>query len=229
MIERVITASGRHYKLTLALALVLGLWGAWCMRNTRVDAIPDLSETQVIIFTEWMGRSPDLVEDQVTYPLVTAMLAAPKVKDVRADLQVHPLDVARLAGLPREVVLHVVLHRETAQDDVAEEGVAEMPGGRHDPSHAQRGPELRGLSRLERAGADDLLEGDDVGVDRRDDGGDPLEAGAAVEAASTVDVVGRDADCCRPLGVVLRHRLVVTSLREGGGNGKCPGSKANAN
>lgn len=83
MIERLITASGRHYKITLALALVLGLWGAWCLRNIRVDAIPDLSETQVIIFTEWMGRSPDLMEDQVTYPLVTAMLAAPKVEDVR--------------------------------------------------------------------------------------------------------------------------------------------------
>jgi Cu(I)/Ag(I) efflux system membrane protein CusA/SilA len=83
MIERIITVAAARYKLTLALALVLGLWGAWCLRNTRVDAIPDLSETQVIVYSEWMGRSPDLVEDQVTYPLVTSLIAAPQVKDVR--------------------------------------------------------------------------------------------------------------------------------------------------
>lgn len=83
MVERIITLAARHYQLTLAFALAFALWGAWCLRNTRVDAIPDLSETQVIIFSEWMGRGPDLIEDQVTYPLVTAMLAAPKVKDVR--------------------------------------------------------------------------------------------------------------------------------------------------
>lgn len=83
MVERIITLAAARYKLTLAFALMLGLWGAWCLRNTRVDAIPDLSETQVIVFSEWMGRSPDLVEDQVTYPLVTSMISAPHVKDVR--------------------------------------------------------------------------------------------------------------------------------------------------
>lgn len=62
---------------------MLGLWGAYCLKNIKVDAIPDLSETQVIIFTEWMGRSPDLIENQITYPLVTAMLSAPKVSVVR--------------------------------------------------------------------------------------------------------------------------------------------------
>lgn len=83
MVERIITLAAARYKLTLALALALGLWGVWCMRNTRVDAIPDLSETQVIVYSEWMGRSPDLMEDQVTYPIVTSMIAAPHVKDVR--------------------------------------------------------------------------------------------------------------------------------------------------
>ena len=83
MVERIIDFTARHFKLTLALAVVLALWGGWCAKNTRVDAIPDLSETQVIIFSEWMGRSPDLVEDQVTYPLVTSMISAPKVADVR--------------------------------------------------------------------------------------------------------------------------------------------------
>jgi Cu(I)/Ag(I) efflux system membrane protein CusA/SilA len=83
MVERIITFAAARYKLTFALALVLGLWGVWCLRNTRVDAIPDLSETQVIVYSEWMGRSPDLMEDQVTYPIVTSMIAAPHVEDVR--------------------------------------------------------------------------------------------------------------------------------------------------
>jgi copper/silver efflux system protein len=83
VVERVITICFRRWKLTLAAAILLTAWGAWSLKNIRIDAIPDLSETQVIIFTEWMGRAPELIEDQVTYPLVTAMLAAPKVKDVR--------------------------------------------------------------------------------------------------------------------------------------------------
>lgn len=57
--------------------------GLWAMRNTPVDAVPDLSDTQVIIYTTWMGRSPDLVEDQVTYPIVTTLLSAPRVTVVR--------------------------------------------------------------------------------------------------------------------------------------------------
>lgn len=83
MIEKIITWCGKNSKLTIALALLLGVWGAFCLRNTTVDAIPDLSETQVIIYTEWMGRSPDLIENQITYPLVTSMLSAPKVSVVR--------------------------------------------------------------------------------------------------------------------------------------------------
>ncbi len=83
MIGAIIRWCGRNAKTTLAAGLVLALWGGWCFKNIRVDAIPDLSETQVIIFTEWMGRSPDLIEDQITYPLVTSMLSAPKVSVVR--------------------------------------------------------------------------------------------------------------------------------------------------
>ena len=56
--------------------------GVWSMRTVPLDAIPDLSDTQVIVYSRW-DRSPDIVEDQVTYPIVTAMLGAPKVKDVR--------------------------------------------------------------------------------------------------------------------------------------------------
>jgi Cu(I)/Ag(I) efflux system membrane protein CusA/SilA len=58
-------------------------WGYWALRNTPLDAIPDLSDTQVIIYTEWPGRSPDLVEDQITYPISSTLLAAPKVQAVR--------------------------------------------------------------------------------------------------------------------------------------------------
>lgn len=59
------------------------LWGLYAVKNIRLDAIPDLSDPQVIIKTDWKGRSPDLIEDQVTYPIVTAMLAAPKAKVAR--------------------------------------------------------------------------------------------------------------------------------------------------
>lgn len=83
MIEKIITWCGINARTTFIFAAILGLWGAYCLNNIRIDAIPDLSETQVIIFTEWMGRSPDLIENQITYPLVTAMLSAPKVSVVR--------------------------------------------------------------------------------------------------------------------------------------------------
>lgn len=83
MIEKVITWCGRNASITIIITVLLSLWGAYCLKNIRIDAIPDLSETQVIIFTEWMGRAPDLIEKQITYPLVTAMVSAPKVSVVR--------------------------------------------------------------------------------------------------------------------------------------------------
>jgi len=65
------------------MVIFLCAWGYWALKNTPLDAIPDLSDTQVIIFTEWPGRSPDLVEDQITYPISSTLLAAPKVQVVR--------------------------------------------------------------------------------------------------------------------------------------------------
>ena len=83
MIERVIEWSNRNkFFIFLGLILVVA-WGFWAMEHTPLDAIPDLSDVQVIVFSEWQGRSPDLVEDQVTYPIVTALISAPKVKVVR--------------------------------------------------------------------------------------------------------------------------------------------------
>jgi len=70
-------------RLVIAFAVLLALWGGYAFKKVHVDAIPDLSETQVIIFSEWMGRSPQLVEDQITYPIVTSLLAAPQVSTVR--------------------------------------------------------------------------------------------------------------------------------------------------
>ncbi|MDH4231944.1 MAG: CusA/CzcA family heavy metal efflux RND transporter, partial [Nitrospirota bacterium] len=65
------------------LVLFLSGWGYWALKKTPLDAIPDLSDTQVIVYTEWPGRSPDLVEDQITYPITSTLLAAPKVQAVR--------------------------------------------------------------------------------------------------------------------------------------------------
>jgi Cu(I)/Ag(I) efflux system membrane protein CusA/SilA len=83
MIERIIEASARNKFLVFLVVVFLGGWGIWALRNTPLDAIPDLSDVQVIVYTTWMGRNPTIVEDQVTYPIATTMLAAPKVKFVR--------------------------------------------------------------------------------------------------------------------------------------------------
>ena len=83
MIEHIIAWCAKNRALTLAAVLVAAGFGIHAFRNTPLDAIPDLSDTQVIVSTEWMGRSPDLVEDQITYPIVTALRAAPGVQYVR--------------------------------------------------------------------------------------------------------------------------------------------------
>jgi copper/silver efflux system protein len=83
MINRIIEYSATHRGLVITLVLSLVLIGVWAIKNVPLDAIPDLSDPQVIIYTEWPGRSPDLVEAQITYPIVSAMLAAPHVSVVR--------------------------------------------------------------------------------------------------------------------------------------------------
>ena len=83
MIERLIDLSARHRGTVIGLALALGICGAWSIPQIPLDALPDLSETQVILYSHW-DRSPDVIEDQVTYPIVTSMLGMPKVKTVRA-------------------------------------------------------------------------------------------------------------------------------------------------
>lgn len=83
MIAKIIEYSARNKFIIFLLVSFLIVWGYWALKNTPLDAIPDLSDTQVIIFTEWPGRSPDLVEDQITYPITSTLLAAPKVQAVR--------------------------------------------------------------------------------------------------------------------------------------------------
>jgi Cu(I)/Ag(I) efflux system membrane protein CusA/SilA len=85
MIEKIIDYCARNQfivYLGVAFAVVVGVWA---IGGIPLDAIPDLTDTQVIIFTEWMGRSPNLVEDQITYPLVASMLSGPRVKVVRGQ------------------------------------------------------------------------------------------------------------------------------------------------
>ena len=85
MVERLISLSLRNRFLVLLIASGLFAWGIYALRVNKIDAIPDLSENQVIVFTEWMGRSPQIIEDQITYPLVTNMQGIPKVKYVRGS------------------------------------------------------------------------------------------------------------------------------------------------
>nr|HPH46650.1 CusA/CzcA family heavy metal efflux RND transporter [Chryseolinea sp.] len=83
MIQNLISFSLRNQILVLLIAAGLFGWGIYSVKTNKIDAIPDLSENQVIVFTEWMGRSPQIIEDQVTYPLVTNLQGLPKVKYVR--------------------------------------------------------------------------------------------------------------------------------------------------
>src|SRR3546814_4222502 len=83
MIERLISWSVANRVIVLALGAMLAGWGIWAARQTPVDAIPDLSDVQVIVKTTWPGQAPQVIEAQVTYPLSTALLAVPGAATVR--------------------------------------------------------------------------------------------------------------------------------------------------
>ncbi|MBP8153745.1 MAG: efflux RND transporter permease subunit, partial [Nitrospira sp.] len=83
MIARLIEGSARNPVLVILCVLLLSAWGVWAVVQVPLDAVPDLSDVQVIIYTEWPGQSPTLIEDQITYPVVTSLLAGPRVKRVR--------------------------------------------------------------------------------------------------------------------------------------------------
>jgi CzcA family heavy metal efflux pump len=83
MVEKIIDISLKNRWTVLFIAVALFVWGIFSVQKNPIDAIPDLSENQVIVFTEWMGRSPQVIEDQVTYPLVSNLQGIPNVKNIR--------------------------------------------------------------------------------------------------------------------------------------------------
>lgn len=83
LVERIMEWCAEHRITVFAAVLALCAWALFALRETPLDAVPDLSDPQVIVFTDWMGRSPDLVEDQITYPLVRALQSTPSVRTVR--------------------------------------------------------------------------------------------------------------------------------------------------
>src|SRR5947207_713862 len=83
MIERIIDWCASNRFLVFTATVIVTVWGIWAMTKTPLDAVPDISDVQVIVSTEWMGRSPDLIEDQITYPIVSALISTPHVKSVR--------------------------------------------------------------------------------------------------------------------------------------------------
>jgi Cu(I)/Ag(I) efflux system membrane protein CusA/SilA len=85
MITRLIEFSARNRFLVVVLMAAIGGAGTWAVYHTPLDAVPDLSDVQVIVYTEWQDQSPTIIEDQVTYPIVTELLSAPKVKAVRGN------------------------------------------------------------------------------------------------------------------------------------------------
>jgi Cu(I)/Ag(I) efflux system membrane protein CusA/SilA len=85
MVKKLIEIALQNRLVILVLAAGLFAWGIYSLEENPIDAIPDLSENQVIVFSEWMGRSPQIVEDQVTFPLVSNLQGIPKVKNIRAN------------------------------------------------------------------------------------------------------------------------------------------------
>src|SRR5215471_3576158 len=85
VISRIIEWCAHNRFLVFTGTLALVLVGIWAMGNIPLDALPDISDVQVIIHTNWEGQPPNIIEDQVTYPIVTALLAAPRVKAVRGQ------------------------------------------------------------------------------------------------------------------------------------------------
>ncbi|KPJ61162.1 MAG: cation transporter [Latescibacteria bacterium DG_63] len=85
MIERIIKYSLTNRIVIIVLFSLIAVWGVWALYKTPVDAIPDLSDNQVIVMADWMGRAPQIVQDQVAYPLTSAFQGLPRVKAVRAQ------------------------------------------------------------------------------------------------------------------------------------------------
>ena len=85
MISKIIEGCAHNRFLVFTAVLFLTLAGVWSLKHVPIDALPDISDVEVIVHTRWAGEPPDVIEDQVTYPIVTAFLSAPRVQAVRAQ------------------------------------------------------------------------------------------------------------------------------------------------
>ncbi len=85
MVQKLIALALRNRLIVLLLSAGMFAWGIYSVNQNPIDAIPDVSENQVIVFTEWMGRSPQVIEDQITYPLVSNLQGIPKIKNIRGS------------------------------------------------------------------------------------------------------------------------------------------------
>src|SRR5882762_1299252 len=86
MLSRIIDLCARNRFLVFTTVLLLTLAGIWSLQHVPLDALPDIYDVQVIVHTAWAGEPPDVIEDQVTYPIVTSLLVFPHVKAVRAHM-----------------------------------------------------------------------------------------------------------------------------------------------
>src|SRR3974390_2156288 len=85
MLSGIINVCARNRFLVFTVVLLLTLAGIWSLGHVPLDALPDISDVQVVVHTAWAGQPPNIIENQVTYPIVTSLLAAPHVKAVRAQ------------------------------------------------------------------------------------------------------------------------------------------------
>src|SRR5438105_15869949 len=115
MIERIITFSIHNRVLVILAGLLLALWGVYAVYHTPMDAIPDLSENQVIVFTEWAGHSPQEIEDQVTYPLTLHLQGLAGVRVIRSasDFNFSMVNVILEDSVERQVARQQIAERLT--------------------------------------------------------------------------------------------------------------------
>ena len=105
MIAKIIEWSARHVAAVLFATVVVVAAGCYALVRTPLDALPDLSDVQVIVYTEYAGQGPQVVEDQVTYPLTTAMLSVPRARVVRGFSNFGVSFVGKLAIFPKTTVI----------------------------------------------------------------------------------------------------------------------------
>ena len=108
MVNKIIDYCSRNIFIVFIFTAFLIVGSIVAIKNTPLDAIPDLSDVQVIVFTEWKGRNPRIIEDQITYPITTKLLSAPKVRDVRASYEKSLNVLSNIKKIDRKVYIVVI-------------------------------------------------------------------------------------------------------------------------